>query len=151
MADELALDAWLAPLLARLSPPQLRQLTRRIALELKRRTAERIRQQVDPEGNRYVPRKPQPAWRQKQGRVKRQAMFVKMGGGRHLKTASDTASAAVGFSGRVARIAKVHQLGLRDRVSRLGQDYDYPRRELIGFTDADREWITGMILDFIQD
>lgn len=149
MADDLALEAWLAPL-DRVSPAQLRQLTRRLAQELKRRTADRIRQQVDPEGERFVPRKPQPAWRQKHGRIKRQAMFAKMGSGRHLKTANDAASAAVGFSGRVARIARVHQLGLRDRVSRLGKDYDYPNRELIGFTDADREWITERILEFLQ-
>lgn len=150
MADDLALDAWLAPLLARVSPAQLRQLTRRLAQELKRRAADRIRLQVDPEGTPFVPRKPQPAWRQKHGRIKRQALFVKMGSGRHLKTTHDAASAAIGFSGRVARIARVHQLGLRDRVSRHGQDYDYPKRELIGFTDADREWITEMIMDFIQ-
>ena len=50
-------------------------------------------------------------------------------------------SAAVGFDGCTARIARVHQLGLRDKVSRYRNEYDYPKRELLGFSDDDKTWV----------
>lgn len=149
MADELSLDSWLEPLIAKLNIRQRRQLLRKIGTEMRRRTAERIAAQRNPDATPFVPRKAQPAWRQKQGRIKRSAMFGRIRKPAFLKMQSTDNEAAVGFAGRTGRIAKAHQFGLRDKVSPNGKSYDYPKRELLGFGEHDRQWITNMIMDFL--
>ncbi|CRI54834.1 hypothetical protein CCOS191_0298 [Pseudomonas sp. CCOS 191] len=64
-------------------------------------------------------------------------MFQKMRTATYLKAQGDAAGASVGFAGRVARIANVHQKGLKDRVARGGAVVQYEQRELLGFTDAE--------------
>ncbi|MET1080313.1 MAG: phage virion morphogenesis protein [Pseudomonas sp.] len=83
----------------------------------------------------------------KQGAIRRR-MFDRLRTAKHLKTRSDTHGATVGFFGRVARLARIHQFGERDKVGKI--DYQYPKRELLGFTDADRELITALIVRHIN-
>jgi phage gpG-like protein len=46
-----------------------------------------------------------------------------------------------------ARIARVHQFGLRDKVNSSGAMATYPRRELLGLSKADRMAIARQVID----
>lgn len=140
------LATWAAPLLAKLSSQERRAMMRDLAKGLRKRQADRIKAQQNVDGSAYVPRKPQRLIRSKQGRIK-QALFNKLTKASHLKTAITESSAATGFDGRTARIARVHQLGLRDKVSRYRGEYDYPKRELLGFSEDDSTWARDFLID----
>lgn len=151
MADNLnQLATWAAPLLAKLSSQERRAMMRELAIGLRKRQSDRIKAQQNVDGSAYVPRKPQRLIRSKQGRIK-QTMFNRLSKTNFLKTAVTEGSAAVGFNGRTARIANVHQLGLRDKVSRFRGEYDYPKRELLGFSDADRQWVNDFLVDRLTE
>ena len=148
MADDLhALEDWAGALLARLEPGARRQLNQQIGRELRRSQQQRVAAQRNPDGTAYAPRKPRKL-RSKQGRIKRQ-MFSKLRQARHLKLRSTADAIAVSFMGRVARIARVHQYGLRDRPERGQAEVQYERRELLGFTDADLELIRDQLLEHL--
>lgn len=144
------LATWAAPLLAKLSGTERRQLMRELAKGLRKRQSDRIKAQKNVDGSAYVPRKPQRIIRSKQGRIK-QTLFNKLTKAAHLKVAVTDSSAAVGFDGRTARIARVHQLGLRDKVSRYRNEYDYPKRELLGFSDDDKTWVRDFLIDRLTE
>ena len=146
MADDLrALEDWAGALLAKLEPKQRRQLNQGIARKLRRSQQQRIAAQRNPDGTPYAPRKARQPLRSKQGRVK-QKMFTKLRQARHLKLQSDAGSIAIGFLARTARLARVHQYGLRDRPGKGQADVQYNRRELLGFTDADLDMIRDELL-----
>ena len=149
MADDLqALEDWVAPLLAKLEAKERRRLARTVATALRRSQRERIKAQRNPDGTAYTPRQPQ-KWRAKQGSIRRKAMFSKLATTKWLKATTHGDAAVVGFFGSVARIAKTHQYGLRDRVDRNGPTIDYPQRELLGFTEADRVLIRDTLIDHL--
>ena len=77
-------------------------------------------------------------------------MFSKLRTAKHLKIQTDENGLSVGFLGRVARIARVHQEGLTDRVSRNGPEVNYPARVLLGFTNVDRELIQDSLLRHLE-
>ncbi|MDC8802563.1 phage virion morphogenesis protein [Halomonas pacifica] len=141
------LEAWAEPLLARLTPAERRRLARTIATELRRRQRERIAAQRAPDGTPFEPRKPQA--RRQAGFVRRQPMFTRIRQAKHLRTKAHPGQAEVGFIGRVARIARIHQLGLRDRVEPGGPVHDYAQRELLGYSDADRQLIRDLIIQHL--
>ena len=148
MSNDLSrLETWAAPLLAKLSTAERRKLNQSIARDLRRSQQQRIAAQRNPDGSAYAQRKPRKL-RSKQGRIKRQ-MFSKLRQARHLKLRSTADAIAVSFMGRVARIARVHQYGLRDRPERGQAEVQYERRELLGFTDADLELIRDQLLQHL--
>lgn len=150
MNDDLqSLETWADGLLAKLQPAQRRTLNRQIAVALRRNQAGRIADQRAPDGQTYVPRKNRPALRSKQGHIQRKkgGMFKKIRLTKHLKTQHDAHQLSVGFFGRVARIARVHQEGLTDEVSRKSKvKHRYTRRALLGFSQEDRALIGDMLL-----
>jgi phage virion morphogenesis protein len=73
-------------------------------------------------------------------------MFTKLRAAKHLKLQSDASSIAIGFLGRTARLARVHQYGLRDRPGRNSPDIQYARRELLGFSPAELDMIRDQLL-----
>lgn len=146
MADDLqALEDWAAPLLAKLEAKERRRLARSIGRELRRSHRERIKAQRNPDGTPYLPRQPQ-KWRSRQGSIRRKAMFSKMATTKWLKVTTQGDTAVLGFFGSVARIARTHQYGMRDRVDRNGPTIDYPQRELLGFTAEDRTLIRDALI-----
>ncbi len=146
MADPLQqLEDWAAPLLAQLQPAQQRALVRQVARELRASQAQRIGRQQNPDGTAFEARKPQ-AKNRPQATTKARAMFGKLRQAKHLRVLADPAGAAVGFTGRAARIAQVHQLGLRDRVRPGGPEVQYPVRQLLGFTPADIDRVRTTLL-----
>lgn len=143
-----AVEMWVGGLLARLQPAQRRALNRKVAQDLRRSQAQRIASQRAPDGASYTARKKRKDLRGKKGRIKRQkaAMFQKLRQVKNLKTQQDENQISVGFFGRVARIARVHQEGLKDKVSKKGPEYQYPARPLLGFNEGDKALIRNSIL-----
>ncbi|WP_315807482.1 phage virion morphogenesis protein [Pseudomonas sp. C9-3] len=151
MSDDLeALEAWAAPILQALQPAQRRQLAVRLARVLRRSQAQRITSQRNPDGSKYEPRKPRNL-RGKAGSIRRQAaMFRKLRTATYLKATGDANGLAVGFTGRIANIARVHQLGLRDRAEPRAPEVKYPERKQLGFTAADLDLIRDGVLDHLE-
>lgn len=146
MADHLEqLEDWAAPLLAKLQPAAQRALLRQVARDLRASQAKRIARQQNPDGTAFEPRKPQPY--APNGKTKARAMFGKIRLNKHLRTLPEPDGAAVGFTGRAARIAQVHQEGLRDRVSPTGPEAQYPERKLLGFTESDIDRVRTTLLN----
>lgn len=139
------LDEWAGALLAKLEAPARRTLAVTIARELRRSQQQRIASQHDAESSPFVPRKPR--LRDRRGAIRRRAaMFTKLRTAKWLRIASTADAAEVGFTERVARIARVHQEGLRDRAAAGAPEVRYPRRSLLGFTGLDREHIRNLML-----
>ncbi|MDR5800056.1 phage virion morphogenesis protein [Caballeronia sp. LZ001] len=150
-----SLETWASTLLAKLDPAARRAVMRDIARELRRSQQARIAAQRNPDGSAYEPRKPRlksgtKKLRGKRGRIKRSAMFSKLRTTRYMRIEADANGLAIGFIGRVARIARVHQFGETDHVAPGGPEYRYPARELLGFTRDDRELIRDMLLKHIS-
>ncbi|HEM8148836.1 phage virion morphogenesis protein [Enterobacter hormaechei] len=136
MSDFKPFDNQLAGLLAALSPAGRRKLAGEIAKQLRTAQQQRIKQQKAPDGSPYQARKRQPL-KAKQGRIKR-AMFQKLRTNRYIKASGRENVAVVEFTGKVQRIARIHQYGLKDRPNPHAKEVQYPERPLLGL---DREAI----------
>lgn len=144
MIDFKPFDDQLAGLLAALSPAGRRKLAGEIAKQLRAAQQQRIKQQKAPEGSPYHARKRQPL-RAKTGRIKR-AMFQKLRTSRYMKASGRENSAVVEFTGKVQRIARVHQYGLKDRPNQHAKDVQYAERQLLGFSFSDKQLIEKLII-----
>ena len=152
MADDLsALEDWAGSLLAKLNASERRKLNQDIARELRKSQQQRIAEQRNPDGSAYAPRKPRKNLRGKAGSLKRRKMFLKIRQAKHLKLQSSSEAIAIGFSGRSAQLARVHQYGLRDRAARGATDTQYAPRELLGLTDEDLQMIRDRLLEHLVD
>lgn len=141
------LEDWAAGLLGQLEPASRNKLARSIGQAVRRSQQQRIIAQRNPDGSKYAQRK-QRNLRGKQGRVKRKMqMFQKLRTANHLKFQTASNTVKVGFDGRIARIARVHQLGLRDRAERTAPAIKYDKREILGLTEADLDLIRDVILN----
>tara|TARA_Y100001949_G_scaffold163033_3_gene156582 strand:- start:647 stop:1105 length:459 start_codon:yes stop_codon:yes gene_type:complete len=150
MADDLqALEDWAGALLNRLDPAARRKVTQSVARDLRRSQQQRIGEQKNPDGTPYAPRKPRQPLRAKAGRIKQRRMFAKLRTARYLRLQSDASNIAIGFAGRVSRIARIHQYGLRDKPGRETPDTQYARRELLGFSASDMELIRDRLLEHL--
>jgi phage virion morphogenesis protein len=141
------LENWVEPLIRNLAPPARRRLAATIARELRRSQRQRIASQRNPDGSPFEPRKPQN--RNRQGAIRRAAMFTKIRTAKHLRMKGQQSGAEVGFLGRIAQIARVHQYGLRDRVQRGGPTYQYPARQLLGYTEGDIRLIRDELINHL--
>lgn len=151
------LQTWIGDMLAGLEPGRRRAMALRIAKQLRRANAERIRAQVQPDGSAFVPRKPQKGTRGRVGTIKQRRqsrkMFARLRRFDNLKAEASAEEAVVGFRNpAVARVARVHQLGLRDRVTRDGRSpqYDYPERVILGFAEGDEDEVFQAVVNALQ-
>lgn len=143
-----AIEGWAGALLARLSPAARRTATRDIARELRRSQQARIAAQKNPDGTTYEPRKIRSRKnrpRDKRGRVKRTAMFARLRNSRWALIEGTATELAVGFAGRVARLARVHHFGKKSVVAPGGPKYQYPARMLLGMTKIEREMVRNRL------
>ena len=153
MSDDLrTLETWAGALLAKLQPAQRRVINHQVAIDLRRSQAQRIKAQQGPDGTAYPPRKRRKELKGKKGRIKRQkaAMFVKIRTTRFLKVKATGDQIEVGFVGRVARIARVHQFGEEERLSKGGAAYKYSERPLLGLSERDNVIIRDSFLHHMQ-
>lgn len=140
MSDDLtALETWLNPLLAKLEPQERTKLAREAAREIRKNQTKRITAQKNPDGSAFEKRKPRDL-RGKQGRIKKK-MFQKLKMARYLKAQGSEQAVTVGFTGRIARIARVHQYGLKDRAERGAPNVRYAQRKLLGLSFSEIEII----------
>lgn len=148
MSEFKPFDEQLNGLIAALSPASRRRLAGEIAKELRKSQQQRIKQQKAPDGSPYQARKRQPL-REKTGRIKR-AMFQKLRTNRYMKATGRVNSAVVEFTGKVQRIALVHQYGLKERVNRHGSIVKYDARPLLGISNNNAVEIEKMIINFLS-
>ncbi|ELY2794644.1 phage virion morphogenesis protein [Cronobacter dublinensis] len=149
MNDFSPFEKRLSALIAALSPAGRRRMAQDIAKTLRTRQQQRIKAQKAPDGSAYTPRREQPA-RAKKGRVKRE-MFAKLRTSRFMKASGSSDAAVVEFTGKVQRIARVHQYGLKDKPGRNGKAVQYPARPLLGFDEADQTIVKSMIIESLAD
>lgn len=148
MSEFKPFDDRLNGLIAALSPAARRKLAGEIAKELRKSQQQRIKQQKAPDGSPYQARKRQPL-RAKTGRIKR-AMFQKLRTSRYMKATGRENSAVVEFTGKVQRIARVHQYGLKDRPNAHAQDVQYVERQLLGLSMADIKIVDVLVLKYFE-
>ncbi len=148
MSEFKPFDNQLAGLLAALSPAERRKLAGEIAKQLRTAQQQRIKQQKAPDGSPYQARKRQPL-RAKKGRIKR-AMFQKLRTNRYMKASGRENGAVVEFTGKVQRIARVHQYGLKDRPNAHAQDVQYAERQLLGFSQADKQLVETLTIKHLS-
>lgn len=141
------LVAHLQPLLEGLSAGARARLAKLIGRDLRKSQSKRISEQKNPDGSGYTPRRKR--LREQKGKIKRK-MFTKIKNTSNLKVLSNADSIAIGFVGRVARIARVHQEGLKDRAEKGAPDVVYPKRELLGFTEQDIKLVEDSFLKHIK-
>ncbi|WP_262019995.1 phage virion morphogenesis protein [Pseudomonas sp. Pse35] len=141
-----ALETWASGLLEQLQPGARNQLARSIGQELRRSQQKRVLTQQNPDGSKFAPRKKRDL-RGKQGRIRRKVeMFKKLRTATYMKARGDSNSITVGFTGRISRIARVHQFGLKDRAEPGAPEVRYDQREMLGFTEADLDLIKDSLL-----
>lgn len=146
-SNVLELANYLQPLLERLSMGERARLAKQIGRDLRKSQGKRISEQKNPDGSSYTPRRKR--LREQKGKIKRK-MFTKIKNTSNLKVLSNADSIAIGFVGRVARIARVHQEGLKDRAEKGAPDVVYPKRELLGFTEQDIKFVEDSFLKHIK-
>ncbi|WP_446030123.1 phage virion morphogenesis protein [Lelliottia amnigena] len=149
MSELKPFDDKLAGLIGALSPAGRRKLAAEIAKALRRSQQQRIKLQKAPDGSPYQARKRQPL-RAKSGRIKR-AMFQKLRTSRYMKASGRNDAAVVEFTGKVQRIARVHQLGLKDRPNPNSRDVQYSERQLLGFSPINKYCIEKLIAERLSD
>lgn len=148
MSDTDPLETRFGALVSSLAPAARAALAKRIARELQQSQGKRIAAQQSPDGSAFEPRKPQLRNRKKSLRA---GMFVKLRTARFLKASGSDSGAVVRFAAEIERIARVHQLGLRDKVNRrTGLEADYPARQLLGFSDSDKTRIDNLIVEHLS-
>src|SRR5450830_207611 len=100
-------------------------INHKVAIDLRNSQAQRIKAQQGPDGAPYTARKKRKEFKRKNGRIKRQkaAMFAKIRTEKYLKVKTTGDQIEVGFFDWVAR---VHQFGQQDRLSKKGALYKYP-------------------------
>ena len=152
------LDQALDALLTGLSPGERKKLSRHVARTLRKLNAARIQAQTEPDGGAFAPRRPdtyRPSFKHSlrdRRKLRRQMtnrkLFAKLRTTGHLRAKWTADEASAGFANpTTARIAQVHHFGLRDRVYRKGSlTADYPRRELLGLPEADRQEVLDQVL-----
>jgi len=74
-------------------------------------------------------------------------MFAKLRQARRLKAVSDADGAAVGFRGKDAVVARIHQEGKVGQVGRKGASHKYPERRILGLTQDDRVWVMEQLAE----
>lgn len=145
MSELTALQERLAGLIASLSPAARRQMAAEIAKKLRTSQQQRIKRQQTPDGTPYAARKRQPV-RSKKGRIKRE-MFAKLRTSRFMKAKGSDSAAVVEFTGKVQRMARVHQYGLKDQPNRNSRDVQYEARPLLGYSSSDLQKVESLIMD----
>lgn len=70
---------------------------------------------------------------------------------KHTKIKQSREGFAVGYVGRMAQVAEVHQYGLTARLNaKTGASAAYPVRQLLGISDEDKQMIDEAVLDYLE-
>lgn len=152
MSDDLSgladLEAIANATLRKMAGPQRRKLLRRMGQTIRGSQAKRIAAQQNPDGSAYAPRKSKATGKaqSKKGSIRRGKMFRKMRQYKYLQIGTDAEGLWVGYSGAASRVGNVHQDGEFDKPNPNAKPMRYPRRILLGLTEADRDELADMLL-----
>jgi len=83
--------------------------------------------------------------------IRQRAMFRKIRRAGVMRAGGSDQEAWVAFAGRVAAVARIHQLGLFDKPSRNSPEVRYAMRELLGFSAGDRAELVDAVIDHVMD
>lgn len=81
--------------------------------------------------------------------IRQRAMFRRIRRTGIMQADANDQEAWVGFAGRVAAVARIHQLGLLDRPSHQGPEVRYAVRELLGLTAKDRADLLDAVIEHL--
>ena len=152
MSDFADMEALAGALLRRVDAGERSKILRVMARTLRSSQALRIARQQEPDGQRFAARKAQPVGRLRRGgTIKRKAMFRKLRNTSNLKAGATDTEAWVGFNGRAARIARVHQEGLEDAPAKGVKPVRYARRMLLGDTGAERQAVLDVLFAYVAN
>lgn len=146
MAELEILVDYLGGMLSKLSDVERRKLEMSIARKLRTSQKTRITKQQNPDGSAFVPRKFRLA--NKKNKIKNK-MFNAIKNAKYMRVIKSPQGIAVGFTGRVAFIAGIHQYGLKGRVDKDGPTVKYASRELLGFTPEEIKMIEHDIIEHL--
>lgn len=147
MSDLTEINDLAGALLQRVAPAGRRQILRGLARDVRKSQSDRIARQIQPDGTPFAPRKaPATGARARKGQLRQKVMFRKLRMAKFLKAGANDGEAWIGFAGRAASIARVHQDGLSDSPARGAKKVRYARRVLLGLTDAEQAMILDQIL-----
>lgn len=157
--DLAELEAYVGGMLKSLHPAERRKLLRKVATTMRRENRERIKAQKNTDGSAFAPRrnKPEEFLREeekgkgKRTTIKDRAMFRRLRIAKFLEARTTDYEAWIGYSNEVARVAKIHQFGLKDRPSHFRPAVRYARRELLGMTAQDRENLLDAVIAHMTD
>ncbi|WBX38975.1 phage virion morphogenesis protein [Acinetobacter schindleri] len=146
MADLELLTEYLGTMLQQLSDAERRKLEMSIGRKIRAFQKTRITRQQNPDGSAFVPRKKR--LRDKKNKIKNK-MFNVIKNAKYMRVQRTAQGMAIGFTGRIAFIARVHQFGLVDKVDRDGPSVKYDSRELLGFTEEEIKMIEADVLEHL--
>ena len=154
MSDLAQLGEMAGALLRSVSPAERRKLLRTMARDLQASQRARIGRQQAPDGSVFPARRikpvlPEQSRLRRRGSIRRTAMFKKLRLSRNLKAGASDAEAWVGFVGRAARIARVHQEGGIDRPSSGQKPVRYERRVLLGLSGIEEMRLVDVLLEHL--
>lgn len=139
-------EDWLRSAAAALEPSARKTLFAEIGRELRKRNQKRMSRQTDPEGKPWQPRKPD-----KRGRVRAAVKMMKgLREARRMALKATPGGVEIGYSGRLAHIASVHQFGSVDAVAKGGPMVKYPARGLLGAPPDDIAFVRERIMAAID-
>ena len=118
MSDLGEIDQLARALLRQIEPGRRRQFLRGIARDVRKSQSDRIARQIQPDGSQFAPRKTKAEARK--GRLRSKMMFRRLRLAKYLRSGADGGEAWVGFDGRAAAIARIHQEGLEDAPEKGG-------------------------------
>lgn len=134
----------LEPLFAALDPKKAKLAQREISRYLRRQWVKRIRGQVDVHGQAFTPRL---------ARNENRKMLQGFASPTRLLARYRDDGFSIGYAGKAAERAEVHNLGLVDRIrSRSGLMVDavYPAREWVGINAADEMAIKSILARYMS-
>lgn len=70
---------------------------------------------------------------------------------RYMKASGRENSAVLEFTGKVQRIARAHQYGLKDRPNPYSQEVSYPKRMLLGITNEEIDIVLNTIINHMSE
>ena len=149
-----ALEPWLEGYLQQLKPGERIRIARKIGQLLRKRNAERIMANVEPDGTAMAPRRPKKDRKgRKRGSYGSGRMFKRIALARNLKVTPRPDEVSLRFNQRVAGTASVHHFGLPDAVDRRIANsikVRYPARKLLGIPPEDREAIMTEVFKWLE-
>ena len=134
-------------LVASLKPQSRKALMRKIGNEISKSQRKRITAEKNPDGTAFAPRKKPKKIKTAKGRIRARKMFSKLKSARFMKKQVSANGVEIGYSGRVGKLAQIHQQGLTEKHGK--KTYHNPQRELLGLTKEDVGLIEREIVEVL--